>query len=345
MHSLKRTFSLFIFLFTMNLYLFSQAGNGIYTFLDLPMSSHLAALGGNNVSIRDNDINFSFDNPALLTQATDKCLGLNYTSYLAGINFGSAIYSFNLDENRYLAVGMQYINYGQFQETTENNQIIGTFTANDYALNLIYAQKLTEKWTVGATLKPIYSAYESYTSFGLAADAGVSFSDDVSLWSAGLVFKNIGSQIKSYYSTDGSQHTESLPFEIQVGISKKFEHAPIRVSITANDLQSWNLNYLTLNTSTYTIQNQSTNFGNTLFQHLIFAFDFIPTSNFSITASYNYRRATEMAISSVRSMSGFAGGFSLKIAKFQAGFSVAQYEIGSLAYNFSLTTSLDNFGL
>jgi len=344
MHTSKKIFLILVTLL-MSVHLFSQAGSGIYTFLSLPYSSHLAALGGNNVSIRDNDINFSFNNPALLTEETNKNIGLNYTSYLGGISIGSVIYGFNLDEHSYLAAGIHYIDYGQFQETTEENQILGTFTAKDYALNLIYARKLTEKWTVGATLKPIYSAYESYTSFGVAADAGVSFADETSLWSAGLVLKNMGSQLKSYYSADGTQHRESLPFEIQMGVSKKFEHAPLRISITANNLQKWNLSYVKNNTDLNQLQTQSYSFGSLLFRHLVFAVDFIPNSNFYITAAYNYRRAAEMSIDNIRSMSGFAGGFGIKISKVHAGFSMAEYQIGNISYNFSVTTSLSDFGL
>lgn len=325
--------------------LHAQAGSGVYTFLSLPASARLAAMGGNNVSVRDNDINFAFNNPALLTQETDKNIALNYTAYLAGINIGSAIYGHALNDNSYIAAGIQFVNYGQFQEVTEDNTSMGTFTASDYALNLIYAQKLTEKWTVGAIIKPIYSSYESYSSFGIASDIGVSFLDEASMWSGGFTLKNIGTQLKSYYSTDGTQHKESLPFEIQLGISKRFAHAPLRLSLTANNLQRCNLSYSELNTSLYTVETTSSNFADMLMRHLVLAIDFLPSNNFYLTASYNFRRAAEMSLSSVRSMAGFAGGFGLRISKFQAGFSVAQYQIGALSYNFSLTTSLNQFGL
>ena len=325
--------------------LYGQAGSSVYTFLNLPVSSRLAALGGNNISIRDNDINFAFGNPALLTEETDKNIGLNYTAYPAGIHVGTVICGFSLNENSYFAAGVQYINYGQFQEVTEDNQLMGTFTASDYALNLIYAQKLTDKWTAGVIVKPIYSNYESYSSFGVAADAGASFYDEDSQWSAGLVVKNIGTQVKSYYSEDGTQQRESLPFEIQLGASKRFAHAPFRISITATNLQCWNLYNSELNTTQYVVENANIGFMDMLMRHMIFAVDFLPSNSFYISLSYNYRRAAEMATGISRSMSGFSGGFGLKLSKFQAGFSVAQYQTGILTYNFSLATSLDRFGL
>ncbi|MDP4204164.1 MAG: type IX secretion system protein PorQ [Bacteroidota bacterium] len=332
-------------MFCLALMAYAQAGGAVYSFLNLPASSRLAAMGGSNVSIRDNDINLSFSNPALLTQETDQCIGLNYTAYPAGIHIGSVIYGIALNDNSYIAAGIQFVNYGQFQEVTEENMQLGTFSASDYALNLMYAQKLTEKWTLGAIVKPIYSSYESYSSFGIATDIGINYNNEESLWSGGLVIKNIGTELKSYYSSDGAQHHERLPFEIMMGASKRFAHAPLRISITATNLQKWDLYYSKLNTSLYAVENAKSNFTGMLLRHLILGVDFLPSNNFYLTVSYNFRRAAEMSINNVRSMSGFAGGFGMKISKFQAGFSVAQYQIGALSYNFSLTTSLNQFGL
>ncbi|MBQ5626203.1 MAG: DUF3308 domain-containing protein, partial [Paludibacteraceae bacterium] len=48
------------------------AGSSVFHFLNLPVSSRLNALGGENVSISDDDISMAFINPALLTAKTDK---------------------------------------------------------------------------------------------------------------------------------------------------------------------------------------------------------------------------------------------------------------------------------
>jgi len=78
---------------------FAQAGNSVYSFLDLPVSSRLAALGGSNVSLRDNDLNFAFRNPAMLTDETHNTLGLNMANYLSDIQFGSVMYGHNFGKN------------------------------------------------------------------------------------------------------------------------------------------------------------------------------------------------------------------------------------------------------
>src|ERR1035437_8094389 len=238
---IKRFFTLLISV-TVSLLAFSQAGTGVYQFLDLPVSSRLAALGSINVSLRDDDINFAFQNPALLTAETNNMIGLNMASYLADIKFGSAVYCRSYGDKNYFAIGIQYIDYGTFQEATDLNVLTGqTFTAKDMALYLMYARPLTNRITVGATLKPINSVYETYTSYGLALDAGVSYNDSANLFSAGLVLKNMGTQLKGYYSEEGQQHLEPLPFDIQLGVSKKFQHAALRFSLTLDNLQHWDL--------------------------------------------------------------------------------------------------------
>ncbi|MEI6754636.1 MAG: type IX secretion system protein PorQ [Paludibacter sp.] len=337
---------------------FSQAGTGVYQFLDLPVSSRLAALGSYNVSLRDNDINFGFVNPALLTSETNNTLGLNMAFYLADIKFGSAIYGKNIDKKNFLAYGIQYVDYGLFKYANETNDQIGDtyFTAKDMALNIMYARVLNKYFTVGATLKPIYSAYETYTSYGVAMDAGISYNDSAHFFSAGLVFKNMGRQLKGYYSDEGGQHIEPLPINIQLGITKKLAYAPLRFSLTLQNLQQWDLTYQSTNqpstittttktTTTSSITTRNIQFLDMAFRHVIIAAEFVPSKNFYISASYNDRRAQELIMNGFKSSAGFSFGGGIKLYKFHVGFGTTQFQAGTASYQFSITTALNEFRL
>jgi len=345
---IKRLF-IILFAVTVSSLAFSQAGTGVYQFLDLPVSSRLAALGSINVSLHDNDINFAFQNPALLTSETNNTIGLNMANYLADIKFGSAVYGKNFGTKNYFAIGIQYIDYGLFKQTTEQNEILGTFTAKDMALYLMYGRPITNRITIGATLKPIYSVYETYTSYGAAVDAGVSYNDSASLFSAGLVLKNMGTQLKGYYSEDGAQHLEPLPFDIQLGISKKFLHAPLRFSVTLDNLQQWDLSYQSTNQPTDNLTGTSTikKIGavDMAFRHVILAAEFVPSKNFYLTVAYNDRRQQEMAMSGFKSGAGFSFGGGIKLYKFHVGFGMTQFQVGNYAYQFSISTALKDFRL
>ena len=346
---MTKRFLILLLSVTVSTLAFSQAGTGVYQFLDLPVSSRLAALGSINVSLHDNDINFAFQNPALLSSETNNVIGLNMANYLADIKFGSAVYGKNFGNKNYFALGIQYVDYGLFKETTDKNEIIGEFTAKDMALYLMYGRPITNKITVGASLKPIYSVYETYTSFGLAMDAGVSYNDSAKLFSAGLVLKNMGTQLKGYYSEEGVQHLEPLPFDIQLGFSKKFLHAPLRFSLTFDNLQQWDLSYQSTNQPTDNLTGTSTvkkiGFADMAFRHVILAAEFVPSKNFYLTVAYNDRRQQEMAMSGFKSGAGFSFGGGIKLYKFHVGFGMTQFQVGNYAYQFSISTALKDFRL
>lgn len=318
----------------------SQAGQSIYTFLELPVSSHMAALGGANVSLRTNDINYALSNPALLSSETNNQLALNFSNYIADVSVGSVAYGKNWHDNMF-AVAMQYIDYGTFEGTTETNQSFGNFTAKDFALSLVYAKQLLKNWQGGITLKPIYSAYESYSSFGIGVDLGLSYARVDKGIFVGAALQNIGSQLVSY-----NEELEYLPFNSMISFSKKFSHAPVRVSCTAHNLHRWNLNYVnSVYTTTLTGEKiyETVSFVDMLFRHVIVGLDIIPSKNLYLTVGYNHRRAAELRLNGLKTIAGFSFGGGIKVSKFHIGFSAAQYQKGIMTYQFSLSTNTNSF--
>ena len=55
-----------------------------YNFLRLPLSAHAAALGGDNITMTDDDVMMMFHNPALITGTSVGTLGLQYMNYMSG---------------------------------------------------------------------------------------------------------------------------------------------------------------------------------------------------------------------------------------------------------------------
>jgi hypothetical protein len=310
------------------------AGSSVFNFLNLPASSRLNALGGENVSLADNDISMAFINPALLTSETDKVLQLNYAYYLAGTMFGSVMYGHNY-KNNYFAAGIHYLDYGQMEYADEMGNLLGgTFTAKDICVNLMYARQLGPQFRIGATVKPIFSVYEQYTSVALGADVGGYFQTKDSLFQMGLALRNIGWQLKSFYEEDYGQHTEMLPLNLELGMSLKLPHAPLRFSMTVHNLQRWDIAPRELDVKWYDM----------LFRHTIWAVDIVPKSEkFYLTVSYNHRRQAEMNINDVRSMAGFAFGAGVRVYKFRVGFAMSQYTKGNFTYQASISTDINSF--
>ena len=310
------------------------AGSSVFHFLNLPASARLNALGGENVSISDDDISMAFMNPALLTAHTDKVLQLNYAYYLAGTMFGSVMYGHNYKEN-YFAAGIHYLDYGQMAYADEFGNLLGTtFTAKDICVNLMYARQLGPLFRVGATLKPIFSVYEQYNSFALGADIGGHFQSEDSTFQMGLALRNIGWQLKSFYEEDYGQHTEMLPLNLELGLNYRLAHAPLRFSLTIHNMQHWNI----------APAGEEVKWFDMLFRHTIWAVDIVPKSEkFYLTVSYNHRRQAEMNITNVRSMAGLGLGLGMKIYKFRLGFAMSQYTKSNFTYQVSLSTDINSF--
>jgi hypothetical protein len=340
-----RTFVITVFLFLLFQPVLAQTGGGsTYSFLGLTNAARVAALGGDVVSLRDDDINLVFHNPALLSPGMHGNLSLNYVDYFAGVNYGYASYAHSAGGIGNFAAGMHYVNYGTFDRTDELGVSQGTFRASEYALNLFYSRTLLDSaLSAGVNLKPIFSSLEQYTSFGIALDLGLSYYLSSTMTSFGLVFKNIGAQISSYTGT-----RESLPFEIQAGITQGLAHAPFRFIVTFQHLERWDL--------TYTLQDDEMEFSGSdaetsgfdvfadkLMRHVILGTEFLIGENFHIDLGYDYKRRKEMKVNSHPGMVGFSMGFGFRVSKFHFTFGRSSYHLAGGTNHFSLTTNLSEF--
>jgi len=328
---------------------FSQiGGNGVYDFLNLTNSARIAALGGTNISIYDDDLNFARENPALLNDSMNNRLVLNYVNYFAGVNYGYAGYAQEFKKFGTVSVGIQYINYGNFIAADETGTITGDFGASDYALNIIWAKDIYKNVRAGIDLKPVYSHLETYNSFGIAADIGITYYKSETNFAASLVFKNIGTQIKPYYKG----HYEPVSFDIQAGISKKLEHAPFRVNVTAHHLYKWNLRYDVPEDVTQIsfAQEPDTAKGEVLYnildnaaRHLIVGIELIPLKSFYASIGYNHQRHQEMKLIDKSGFTGFSWGFGIKLKKMGFSFGRASYHLAGGSNHFSVYFDISKF--
>jgi len=89
----------------------------------------------------------------------DRLLGVNYTSYLNGIQIGSVTYATQLSRNfGTFHTSVQYLNYGSLIAADENGNETGTFNASDIAISAGYALNLPWRdFYAGANIKLINS--------------------------------------------------------------------------------------------------------------------------------------------------------------------------------------------
>ncbi len=313
----------------------AQTGEQVFEFLSLPSSARANALGGHNVSIVDRDPSLIFHNPALLGNEMDGMINIDYMNYIADVNVGSALFTKAYKERGAWGAGVHYFYNGKFQGRDEQNRPTGDFTASDIALNGFFSYDLSDRWRGGVSMKLLYSNYDTYTSLGMAVDAGLSYYDSEKEFSFGFVLKNIGAQLKPYH-----EDRQKMPWDIQMGISKRMNHAPIRLSLTAMHLNRWKFDYVEKVDAEY----EGDSFGKALLKHFVIGVDYLPSENFWIGVGFNPKTKMDMKLQGGGGgLSGFSAGAGVKIKMFDVGVSFAKYHPSAMSMMVSVSTTLADF--
>ena len=283
----------------------SQTG---YNFLRLPVSAHAAALGGDNITLIEDDETFIFHNPALLASVSDKTINLNYMNYMSGVNTASASFNRIVKEKASWAVSAQYVDYGKMKQTDEYNNSLGEFSAKDLGIAGYFSYMLGDSFVGGISAKFITSYIGSYNSIALAVDLGVNYYDPDHEWSLSCVAKNLGGELKAF-----NDEYDKLPIDLQMGVSKRFVNTPFRLSMTLINLNHWH---------------------DSLKDHTVIGADLLITESIWVGAGYNFRRAKEMKITDADGEgsshgAGLSLGGGINLERFLLNIAYGKYHISS----------------
>ena len=293
----------------------AQESQTVYNFLRLPVSAHVAALGGDNTTLAEDDATLVFHNPALINNVTDRTLNLNFMTYMEGAATGSASFVRAAGELGTWGVTGQYMNYGTMKETNTSGQQTGEFSAKDIVVGGAFAYALSERFTGGITAKFVASYIGQYNSLGAAVDLGLNYYNDESELSISAVARNLGGQLSAY-----EDEFERLPLDLQIGFTKRLLRSPLRLSASLVRLNDW-----------------EHGFG----KHLVIGADIILSPQFYIAAGYNAMRASEMKINTADDSSAhgaglsIGGGLQLERLKLHVAYSKLHVSANSLLINLS----------
>ena len=279
-----------------------------YNFLRLPVSAHAAALGGENITMADDDAQMMFSNPALLIGVTPQTVTLNYMNYMSGCHFLSASYNMVVREKWNIGIGAQYINYGSMKQTDAYNTDLGTFSASDLALSGTLAYELARNIAGGVSVRYVYGKIASYSSMAVAVDLGVNWYLPETEWSMSLVAKNLGGQIQAYDNV-----FETMPLDVQFGISKRLIGSPLRLHATVSDINHPDYKFL---------------------NHLSVGADLIFSPQFYVAGGYSFRRANEMKLTDTdgnesANGAGLTLGAGLLLERFKINVAYGKYHAAS----------------
>ena len=297
------------------LHVAAQESRTVYNFLRLPVSAHVAALGGENTTIDDDDASLVYHNPALINNVSDRTLGLNMMTYMEGSVTASASYVRAVGERASWGVAGQFMNYGTIKETNVYGEQTGDFQAKDISIGGTFGYALTNKLSGGITAKVVTSYIGQYNSLAMGVDLGLNYFDVDRQWSVSAVARNLGGQLKAY-----EDDFESMPLDLQVGVSKRLIGSPLRLSASLVRLNDWQYG---------------------IGKHLVVGGDLLLSEQFYVAVGYNALRATEMKISESDGESAHGAGLSIgagmSLQRLKLHVAYAKYHVSasSLLVNFS----------
>lgn len=314
-----------------SLLLAQVGGQRIFEFQNVPATARVAALGGMNISLKQEDATMFFQNPALLDSSMIQKLSFTYNPYFAEIRQFTASYAFQTKKLGVWAIGIQDLSYGSFDQRDPSGLNLGQFRANDFAINIAKSHRLGN-FTLGANLKWLGSQIESFNAHALVLDIGGIFQHPEKDLVVALTFKNIGFLVSDYTELSTSQ----VPWDIRLGLSFKPQFMPLRFSFTFYELHQWDIGFQEPNDESV----KEITFLDNFFRHMTFGGEFTIHKNFNLRIGYNHLRNRELQVENGSRFAGFSAGLMLNVKSIRFEFSRAAYQALGARNWFTLTTDL-----
>ena len=240
-----------------------------------------------------------------------------------------------------IGISVKSIGYGEFTETDFTSQSLGTFGANEQIISLGLGKELSERWSVGASVKTLFSNLQDYQSLALASDLAIAYKKEDKNFSMSFLARNYGKQISTYASTE-----EMLPFQLDFGLSKRLEHLPFLITMNYKNIQKWDLTSINESANNDLNQNGSSeefNFTNKLFRHIDVGGELSIGKHIQLRMGYNPKRRQELKVDSYLGMVGFSWGLGIKISHFKINYGRSTYHLHGSPNYFSFSTDFSKF--
>ena len=313
-----------------------SSGEFVFNVLNTPFSPRMAVLN-QPIAIVDKDVNVGVLNPSVLNDEMHHQISMNFVDYFSDINFVEAVYAFPIKDFGTLSTSFKNVSYGQFIQTDFSANQQGTFSASEQLITIGCGKLILPKIRLGTNVKMVLSSLESYNSVALASDIAISYFDEKSTWSFSFLARNIGRQVNQYTSI-----SETIPFTLDFGASKKLEHLPFKFTIGYNNLNRFDLTYSGLY-ETEIEESNAMGFGNKLFSHFEFGGELTIAKRVDLRFGYNALKRNELKVNSYLGTVGFSWGMGVQLNSFRIDFGRSTYHLHGSPNYFSVSSNLNQF--
>jgi len=291
-------------------------GQNTYDFLNIDMSARAASLGGSFVTNND-DVDVLFYNPAGMSFLEKDPVSFSFVKHLMDINLFSLAYSTEFENIGRFGTAIKYINYGSFDEADEFGNRTGEFNAGELAFILGYTNEFSENFYYGANAKVIYSSIADESSSAIALDLGINYEIPNQKLNLAAAVSNLGAQLSSYIDTK-----EDLPLDVAIGISKRLENLPVRLSLDFHQLNKER---------------------DELYQHLkgfSLGAEFYLSEVFTLRFGYDNEKRSDLKVGSSSGIAGFNGGLGVKISEYVFNYGYSSLGTIGAMHRIGLATAL-----
>lgn len=175
----------------------SKVGTTAAQFLGIGVGARATGMGGAFGAVAA-DASALYWNPGGIARIARSEASVSHTGWLVGTDFNWAGVVIALDRNNAIGVHLTQLNYGEDYVTTIEDPM-GTgdrWSAMDIAAGISYARNLTDKFSIGGSVKYINQRIWNVSASAFAVDVGLLFITGFNDMQLGVSISNFGSEMK-----------------------------------------------------------------------------------------------------------------------------------------------------
>lgn len=175
----------------------NKVGTTVGDFLTIPVGPRATGMGGAFVAVAD-DATSAFWNSSGLSRLPGNQFTAARADWLVGTSLNYVGVVIKLDSDNAFALSFNSLDYGD-EEITTALQPNGTgqrWDAMDLAVGLSYSRNLTDRFSIGGTLKYIQSRIWNESASAFALDVGLLFTTQFNGLKIGMNIANFGTEMK-----------------------------------------------------------------------------------------------------------------------------------------------------